>query len=182
MTALGMTALRPTLRKALSIDAPRITRIYVESWNAGFAGFMPPIDYTPDLAQCWEHDLQDISRKWWVAELGTTMVGFVGSGPSRDPLDTKLGELDTIAVAPIWWRKKIGQLLMTKAVSHLTLEGYQEAVLWTLAGYERGQRFYESMGWKQDGGVRDSGIRDSGIRDSGIRDTGRQIRYRYSLK
>lgn len=162
-----MTALRPTLRKALSIDAPRITRIYVESWNAGFDKLMPAIDYTPELVQRWEHDLRDVSRGWWVAELGNTMVGFVGVGPSRDPVEAKLGEIDTIAVAPIWWRKKIGQLLMTKAVSHLIQQGYQEAILWTLEGYERGQRFYESTGWKRDGAARDEG---------------RQIRYRYSLK
>jgi GNAT superfamily N-acetyltransferase len=162
-----MTALRPTLRKALSVDAPRITRIYVESWNAGFGKLMPPEAYTPELVQRWEQDLQDISRKWWVADLGNTMVGFAGSGPSRDPDDLGLGELETIAVAPIWWRKKIGQLLMTKALSHLTQQGYQEAILWTLADYERGRKFYEATGWKRDGGVRDEG---------------RQIRYRYTLQ
>lgn len=162
-----MTALRPTLRKALSIDAPRITRIYIESWNAGFEKLMPLQDYSPELVQRWEQDLRDVSRQWWIAELGNTMVGFVGVGPSRDPVEAKLGELDTIAVVPIWWRKKIGQLLMTKAVSLLTHQGYHEAVLWTLAGYERGQKFYESMSWRQDGGSRDEG---------------KQIRYRYSLK
>jgi N-acetylglutamate synthase-like GNAT family acetyltransferase len=162
-----MTALRPTLRKALSIDAPRITRIYVESWNAGFENLMPLKDYSPELVQRWEEDLRDVSRQWWIAELGNTMVGFVGVGPSRDPTDTKLGELDTIAVAPMWWRKRIGQLLMTKALNLLTHQDYREAVLWTLANYERGQRFYEATGWKQDGGVRDAG---------------RQIRYRYVLK
>jgi hypothetical protein len=52
---------------------------------------------------------------------------------------------------------------MAVAVEHLAGDGYQEAIVWTLADYERGQAFYEATGWKRDGGVRDEG---------------RQLRYR----
>ena len=46
---------------------------------------------------------------------------------------------------------------MMTALEHLARDGYREAVLWTLTGYERGQRFYEAMGWKADRGERDGG-------------------------
>jgi hypothetical protein len=39
----------------------------------------------------------------------------------------------------------------------VSADGFGEGILWTLAGYERGQRFYESTGWQRDGGVRDDG-------------------------
>jgi hypothetical protein len=55
---------------------------------------------------------------------------------------------------------------MTSALEHLCHDGYREAVLWTLANYGRGQRFYEAMGWKADGALRDEG---------------RQVRYRREL-
>jgi hypothetical protein len=48
----------------------------------------------------------------------------------------------------------------------LRADGYREAVLWTLAGYPRGQRFYESLGWLLTGATRDDG---------------RQIQYRHDL-
>jgi hypothetical protein len=55
---------------------------------------------------------------------------------------------------------------MRTVLKHLVSDGYRAAVLWTLANYDRGQRFYEAMGWRADGGVRDEG---------------RQIRYRHEL-
>ena len=74
--------------------------------------------------------------------------------------------LDTIAVEPSCWRSGIGRRLMSVALDHLVIDGYREAVLWTLASYPRGQQFYAATGWSSDGGTRDQG---------------RQIRYRHSL-
>ena len=99
--------------------------------------------------------------------MGGVLVGFAGIGPSRDPIDPTLGELDTIAIAPVWWRHGVGRALMAIALQFLRSDGYDEAVLWTLAHYERGQRFYETMGWQLDGGLRDQG---------------RQVRYRYRFE
>ena len=51
----------------------------------------------------------------------------------------------------------IGKALISLALQHLTSDGYNEAILWTVEGYERGIAFYEAMGWSRDGGVRDDG-------------------------
>ena len=95
-----------------------------------------------------------------------SIAGFVGIGPSRDPVDARLGELDTIAVYPSYWRTGIGKALMSVALRYLVADGYDEAIVWTVEGYERGIAFYEAMGWSHDGGVRDEG---------------RQIRFRHDL-
>ena len=95
-----------------------------------------------------------------------SIAGFVGIGPSRDSVDTRLGELDTIAVDPSHWRTGIGKALMSVALRYLVVDGYDEAIVWTVEGYERGIAFYEAMGWSRDGGVRDEG---------------RQIRLRHDL-
>ncbi|WP_432888304.1 GNAT family N-acetyltransferase [Kribbella sp. CA-245084] len=83
-------------------------------------------------------------------------AGLVGIGPSRDPIDPNLGELDTIAVDPAYWRQGVGKALMQKALQALA-STYPEAILWTLANYPQGQHFYESTGWTLDGGSRDNG-------------------------
>lgn len=160
-------ALQVTLRCANVTDAPAIVQIYVDSWNLGFNGLLPPITFTNERVARWERDLlAPLPQRWWAAEAGKSIIGFVGIGPSRDLCDPTLGELDTIAVTPAWWRSGVGRRLMQEALLWLRLDGYQEAILWTLAHYPRGQRFYEAMGWQLDGSVRDEG---------------RQIRYRYKL-
>ena len=55
---------------------------------------------------------------------------------------------------------------MSVALRYLVADGYNQAILWSVEGYERGIAFYEASGWRRDGGVRDDG---------------RQIRLRHGL-
>lgn len=158
---------QPAIRTAGASDAGSIARIYVDSWNLGFTGLMPARELTDELIARWERDLRaPIPHRWWAAEVNAALVGFVGIGPSRDPIDPALGELDTIAIAPTHWRRGIGRALLTLAMGYLRADGYRQAVLWTLANYAQGQRFYEAAAWRLDGGIRDAG---------------RQVRYCYDL-
>ena len=153
--------LPPTIRSATAADGEVVARIYVNSWNAGFGELLSRANrtVTPDLIERWRHDLaQSIPHRWWVAEHTGSVVGFVGIGPSRDPVDAQLGELDTIAVDPPCWRTGIGKALISLALQYLIADGYDEAILWTVEGYERGTAFYEAMGWSRDGGTRDDGL------------------------
>ena len=168
MTRNSQNEPQPTIRTAGTSDTSNIARIYVDSWNTGFVGLMPARQLTDELCARWERDITvPFPHRWWVAEADAALVGFVGIRPSRDPIDPALGELDTIAVAPTCWHRGIGRALLAVALSYLRADGYRQAVLWTLAHYEQGQRFYEAAGWQLDGGVRDAG---------------RQVRYRHDLR
>ncbi|MDP9333056.1 MAG: GNAT family N-acetyltransferase [Actinomycetota bacterium] len=146
----------PVVRPALSDDARDVAAIYVESWNSGFAGLMPARTLTDELVAAWARNLTEAPPyRWWVAEIDAKVAGFAGICPSRDPVDSGLGELDTIAVHPSRWRSGVGRALMAVVIKHLIVDGYQEAILWTVAGYERGLAFYASTGWRRDGGTRD---------------------------
>ena len=148
-------------------DAPVIARIDADSWNAGFGDLMPVRPFDFDRVECWRLDLDaPLPHRWWVAELGGIVVGFAGIGPRRAPIDPELGEIDTIALDPAHWRQGLGRTLMAVAVEHLEADGYHAAILWTLEHYPQGQRFYEALGWRRDGGTRLEG---------------RQIRYRRSF-
>ena len=145
-----------SLRDAVVADAEAIARVYVESWNDGFAGLLPPRGLSSGETERWTRDLSGPVR-WRVALDLHLVLGFAGVGRSREPVEPGLGELDTIAVAPSSWRRGVGSLLMTDALSSLRNAGYDAAVLWTLAGYPRGDAFYRHHGWRPDGAVRESG-------------------------
>ena len=165
----GRARLYPKIRPATPAAAAVVARIYIDSWNAGFGELMSQANrtVTPELIENWNHDLaQPVPHRWWIAEQMGLFVGVVGIGPSRDPIDPQIGKLDTIAVDPPCWRKGIGKALISLALQHVISDGYREAILWTVEGYERGIAFYEAMRWTRDGGVRDNG---------------RQVRFRRDL-
>lgn len=150
-----------TLRDAEPGDAEDVARIYVDAWNAGFVGHLPPRGLTDGEVSRWRHELAEASIRWRVAveavDEATVVVGFAGSGPSRGPVDPSLGELDTVAVSPDHWRQGVGRALMADALEGLRAGHFASAVLWTLADYPRGDAFYRSVGWRPDGRTRDSG-------------------------
>ena len=160
--------MKPTIRPALPEDAEAVAHIYVESWNAGFQHRMQTRTVDDDLVARWRTDLNaPFPHRWWVAVREDTIAGFIGIGPSRDPVDPALCEINTIAVLSAHWRLGIGRSLMATALAHLVSDGYNEAIVWTLEDYPLGQKFYASAGWERDGGSRDSG---------------RQIRYRINIQ
>ena len=154
-----------TLRDAKVTDAAEVARIYVDSWNNGFADHLPMRALSDRHSDRWARDLAG-PASWRVAIEGDQLVGFVGTGPSRDPIDPTLGELDTIAVSPDRWRRGIGTALMADALESLRDAGFSSAVLWTLAEYPMGDALYRRCGW---------------LPDNGRRDSGRQVSYRHPL-
>ena len=144
------------VRAARADDAARVAQIYVESWNEGFGDLVGYRVLGDAQIERWKRTLSSGLRQWWVAEDRTEIVGLVGVGPSRDPIDVALGELDTIAVSPSHWRRGMGRSLMTVALRALAAD-YHDAIVWTVAGYDRGYRFYEAIGWHRDGGTRADG-------------------------
>jgi len=146
------------VRPADSRDVESIVRIYVDSWNVGFGSRMPVIQADAARIGRWRHDLSDSTpTRWWVAERDAQVVGFVGIGPCRDPVDARLGELDTIAVAPSEWHSGVGKILMSVALEALRTDRYASASLWTLSRYSLGESFYVSTGWRCTSTTRDDG-------------------------
>ncbi|HUW01458.1 MAG TPA: GNAT family N-acetyltransferase [Acidimicrobiales bacterium] len=144
------------LRPAVGDDAEKVVHVYVDSWNKGFGHRLGVRGITPGLVERWRTDLTAGTVRWTVAEVSAVVVGFVGVGPSRDPIDPDLGELDAIAVDPSHWRTGVGRRLMHHALDVLA-DSWAKAVLWTPADYERGHRFYEATGWTALGWSRRDG-------------------------
>ena len=156
------------IRKAEPADAEVVTRIYVASWNTGFGSRMPSISADDARISRWREDLgPDTVTSWWLVVEEGAAQGFVGIGPSRDPIDPKLGELDTIAVQPEGWRRGYGTALMNKALKELADADFRLGILWTLNDYPLGESFYLAHGWCLNGATRNGGD---------------QVRYDHDLK
>lgn len=144
------------VRAARPQDAADVARIYIDSWNAGFGEIVGMRTHTNEQAERWRDDLAESAITWTVAQVDGAAVGFAGVGPSRDPVDAGVGELETIAVDPACWRQGVGRSLMAQAVDQL-VSTYDSAILWTVTGYERGDAFYRSTGWSPLGWRRRNG-------------------------
>jgi GNAT superfamily N-acetyltransferase len=145
-----------TVRAAVAADAAAVARIDVEAGNAGFGDVLGARVLDDDRIARWARDLTTGPQRWWIAERAGRTIGFAGVGPSRDPVEPRLGELDTIAVDPICWRTGAGRALMTVALRHLA-DHFTGAILWTVAGVDRSLRFYAATGWAPTGATRDGG-------------------------
>jgi GNAT superfamily N-acetyltransferase len=143
-----------SIRAAVGGDGAEVARIYVESSNDGFGQLMPAMVLDDGRVARWSETVAD--GNWWVAEVDGAIAGFVGIGPSRDPVDPELGELDTIAVDSPYWRRGVGTALMQKALEQLAAR-YDEAIVWTLANHPQAQTFYAKTGWALSDRTRDNG-------------------------
>jgi GNAT superfamily N-acetyltransferase len=144
------------LRRPTDSDVDALARIYIDSWNRGFGDLMGYRTHSRERRDRWQQEIHDPAVTWMVAEIGGDVVGFCGVGPSRDPVDPALGELQTIAVDPPSWRRGVGRVLMKDALGCLRL-AYDSAILWTVAGYQRGHAFYGALGWTPLGWLRADG-------------------------
>ncbi|MGH9156873.1 MAG: GNAT family N-acetyltransferase, partial [Acidimicrobiales bacterium] len=91
----------------------------------------------------------------YVLEDGDETIGFAHISPSRDadaPAST--GELTAIYLAPEYWGRGGGSLLMDVAMTNLRAAGFHRATLWVLASNVAARRFYESTGWAADGALK----------------------------
>jgi GNAT superfamily N-acetyltransferase len=146
-----------SVRRAAAGDVDDIVAIYVNSANAAFGDYQPTMYVTERRLARWARDLPAPYHRWWVAEIGADTAGFAGTGPSRDPLNRAIGELDTIAGAPKNWRHGVGRRLMTVVHRQLDADGYKRSILWTWDGSVAAMSFYSAMGWRLTDQRRDGG-------------------------
>ena len=85
-----------------------------------------------------------------LAKDGEEVVGFADYGPCRDEDRPHAGEVYAIYLLSGYYGRGIGSGLMNAALSRMP--GCEEVVVWVLEGNERAIRFYESFGFRFDGG------------------------------
>jgi GNAT superfamily N-acetyltransferase len=149
---------RVRIRPATLDDAEAIAAVHVRGWQWGYRGLLPDA-YLAALSvdrrvEQWRSWLLDPGRTvTWVAEgEDARSVGFVATGPSRDPgADDETGEVYAIYVEEHGAGTGLGGALLQHAVQTLRDAGFARATLWVLDDNARARRFYEGAGWTPDG-------------------------------
>jgi GNAT superfamily N-acetyltransferase len=144
-----------SVRPARPADVAAIVEVARRAWTKGFEGVVPP-DVMPDAEEMAAQIGRYLTQSGEpvtvaVAELDRQLRGYVTFGPARDA--ETVGEVYALYVDPSSWRRGAGRALVDHALGRLAESGFSEAIVWTLAETPRSRRFYEALGFIDDGGT-----------------------------
>ncbi len=146
------------IRRATSADARAVAEVHVESWRTAYRDLVPQ-SYLDTLSidareNFWRGAIECESPELWVAEIESTVVGWVAFGASRDSDAVGLvGEISAIYVSPAHWSSGIGLKLWLTARARLIERGFERATLWVFAENARAIRFYRAAGFEPMAGA-----------------------------
>ena len=135
-------------------DGQAVAEVRRASWRAAYAGLLPAellagLDADGDR---WERAIasDEIETDLLVVEDEGRICGFSVHGPDRTGAPGT-GEIVAIYLHPDVWGRGWGRVLIEAAEDDLRRFGFERAVLWVLTTNERARRFYEHVGWVDDG-------------------------------
>lgn len=143
------------IRHANPTDCRRIAEIQVASWRAAYRGIFPD-DYLEALdigtrEKRWLGFCENSGSRLLAAWADEQIVGFCHVGPSRDKGGKSAAEITAIYLDPEHWRKGHGRELIAAAISFAEDYDLDEITLWVLRENHPAKRFYEAMGFSDDG-------------------------------
>lgn len=155
---------RPDIRLALESDARSIASLHVRSFQSAYAGLMPEdvlngLDVSARTG-IWADRIAvvpDHGGQILVSVAVERPIGFIYYGPSPDPDEdpSAVGHVFSFHVDPAVTGRGIGGHLLTRALENMEQRGFVEATLWVVEANPVARRFYERLGWCQDGARRD---------------------------
>jgi GNAT superfamily N-acetyltransferase len=136
------------IREARPDEARALAAIQRDASIAALAHIFPPELYPyPDEAvrERWSEALADPELTVLVAEQDGAAVGVAGS---------RADWLDGLYVLPESWGRGAGRELHDEVLDRLRAGGSARCHLWVLEHNERARRFYERLGWLENGETR----------------------------
>lgn len=133
------------IREARPDEAAALAAIQRDASLAALAHIFPPDRYPypmDEVTERWEEALADERLAVFVAEEHESPVGVAGARSEW---------LDGLYVLPEWWSRGIGRALHDHVLEFLRAGGSTECHLWALEHNARARRFYERLGWREDG-------------------------------
>lgn len=141
-----------TIRRATVADAHGIGQVHLRSWQQ-LNRELVPVDYLAHLAatlnSCIEKRRVALTQnssgeRTWVAEQAGRVVGFGITQPSDDPdVTVTMRQVVALYVAPEAAGRGVGRALLAHLMDDLRRWGFDQAMLWVLAGNTRARRLYE---------------------------------------
>ena len=137
-----------SIRVAEVRDAAAIAHVHVQSWVTTYGGIVPK-EYLASLNEAervplWQDWLtRDISV--FVAEIENEVIGFVGGGAIREPVEAYDSELYTLYLLKEAQGRGVGKALLGAVIQALEEKGYRSMLVWVLEK-NPAMRFYELAG------------------------------------
>ena len=145
----------PRFAEAQPQDGPQISRLMADSWRAAYAGMLPEgfLERMPDDRWCGML-AQELPRADYLGLMlyeNTTLAGIALLMPSREEGWRGWGEVQALYLAPAYWGRGYGSLLLRESLARLQQRGCPRSYLWALRENARAWRFYEREGWQNSG-------------------------------
>jgi putative acetyltransferase len=136
------------IRPAHTDDAEALAGIQRAASLAAFAHIFPPDLYpfpTDEVRERWREAVADPGARVLVADEGGAPVGLAG---------VRADWLDGLYVLPDRWGSGVARSLHDPALSLVEGLGSSTCRLWVLEHNARARRFYERLGWRENGDTR----------------------------
>jgi GNAT superfamily N-acetyltransferase len=136
------------IREARPDEDELLAEIQRDASLAALAHIFPPEEYPFPLdavRQRWRDALDDPLTTVLVASQDGAPVGAAGC---------RAEWLDGLYVAPASWGRGIGRSLHDDVLRRLRSGGSTRCHLWVLEHNDRARRFYERLGWRENGETR----------------------------
>jgi GNAT superfamily N-acetyltransferase len=136
------------IRQARADEAETLAAIQRDASLAALAHIFPPERYPYPIAeirQRWSDALADPVMTVFVAEQDTAIGGVAAC---------RAEWLDGLYVRPALWGRGVGRELHDEVLDRLRAGGSARCHLWVLEHNDRARRFYERLGWRENGDTR----------------------------
>jgi GNAT superfamily N-acetyltransferase len=136
------------IRQARPDEAETLAVIQRDASLAALTHLFPPERYPYPIAeirQRWRDALADPVIAVLVVEQDGVIVGVAAC---------RAEWLDGLYVVPALWGHGVGRELHDEVVDRLRAGGSARCHLWVLEHNDRARRFYERLGWRQNGDTR----------------------------
>jgi GNAT superfamily N-acetyltransferase len=136
------------IRQARADEAETLAAIQRDASLAALAHIFPPERYPYPIAeirQRWSDALAHPVMTVFVAEQDTAIGGVAAC---------RAEWLDGLYVRPALWGRGVGRELHDEVLDRLRAGGSARCHLWVLEHNDRARRFYERLGWRENGDTR----------------------------
>jgi GNAT superfamily N-acetyltransferase len=136
------------IRQARLDEVEALAEIQRDASVEAFAHIFPPERYPypfDDVRARWAGAVEDPALIVLVAEVDGAPGGVAGC---------RTEWLDGLYVRPEHWRRGLGRRLHDEVLDRLRTSGSSRCHLWVLADNDVARRFYERLGWRENGHTR----------------------------
>jgi GNAT superfamily N-acetyltransferase len=142
------------VRPVRDVDAEALGRVHATCWHETYDHLIPTATLEKlsprRMAELWTHWMsQGPDYRLFAALVDGEIVGFSGSGPSRDDDAPRERQLLFIYLLDVWHGTGIGQQLFDAAI------GEDPSYLWVASDNPRAHGFYKRNGYLPDGAEKD---------------------------